>query len=69
MTSFSNSEDPDEIIRVYTAYKGKTDLQIKEYKICCFFNYKLTPLDIYRGLAQVYWKNPFVYNGFITCIQ
>ena len=36
MSTFANSEDPDEMlhfIRVFTVCKGKNDLQTKEYII------------------------------------
>ena len=51
MSTFANSEDPDEMqhylhsIRVYTVCKGKTDLQT-----IFFLNFNLTPLDMYNGL-------------------
>ena len=49
MSTFANSDDPDEMqhdimlhfIRVYTV-KGKKDLQTKEFNIF-FFKYNLTP--------------------------
>ena len=46
-------------IRVYTVCKGKKDLLTKEYNIFnCFLSYKLTPLDMYNGLFQVYCIKP-----------
>ena len=56
MSTFANSEDPDEMqhfIRVYTVCIRKKDLQNKEYSNF-EKNYNLTPLDIYNGLSQVY---------------
>ena len=58
MSTFANSEDPDEMqhfIRVYTVCKCKKGLQTKEYNI--FLNYNPTPLDIYNVLSQVYISN------------
>ena len=52
MSTFANSEDPDEMqhnalfIRVYTVCKGKKDLQRKEY---IFF----LILTLYNGPSQV----------------
>ena len=39
-------------IRVYTVCKCKKDLQTKN--TIFFYNYNLTPLDMYNGLSQVY---------------
>ena len=50
MSIFANSEDPDEIIRVYTICKCKKKSSDKEY---IFFYYNPTPLDMYNGLFQV----------------
>ena len=50
-------------IGVYTVWKGKKDLQTKEYN---FFSYTLTPLDMYNEISQVYCirrKNPLVFKG------
>ena len=60
-------------IRVYTVCKGKKDIQKKESFF--FFNYNLTPLDIYNRLSKVYCiktrrKNPLAYKGLkILCLQ
>ena len=67
MSTFANSEDPDEMqhntafimlhsIWIYTICKGKKDLQTNEFNI--FENYNLTPLDMYNGLSQVYCIKP-----------
>ena len=59
MSTFSNSEDPDEM-QHYAAFhqglhcfcEGEKDFQTKEYNI--FENYNVTPLNMYNGLSQVY---------------
>ena len=61
---FTHSEDSDEmlhnvtlaVIRVYTVCKSKNDLQEKIQYF--FLNYNWTSLDIYNGLAQVYYIKP-----------
>ena len=64
MSTFANSEDPDEMqhnvlhfIWVCTVWKGKKDIQTKEYNIC-FENYNLKPLYMFNGLCQVYCIEP-----------
>ena len=75
MSTFANSEDPDEMqhfIRVYTVCKGKNDLQTKKYN--SFQNYYPTSLDMYKGLSQetveiLYQNkrnNPLVYKWLIN---
>ena len=71
MSTFANSENPDEM-QLNAAFHqglhccdGKIDLQIKEY---VFLNYNLTPLDMYNGLSktslyQTKRKNSLVYKG------
>ena len=60
MSTFANSEDPDEMqhqlhfIRVNTVCKGKKDIQAKESLNTIFFeNHNLTPLDMYNGLPSL----------------
>ena len=70
MSTFENSEDPDEMQHNAAFHQGlhcligKKDFQTKEFNI--FFNYNLTPLDMYKRLSHVYRtrrKNPSVYKG------
>ena len=61
MSTFANSEDPDEVqhnlhfIRVYTVEVKNT---FRQKNTIFFENYNLTPLDMYNGLAKVYWFEP-----------
>ena len=56
MSTFANSEDPDEKCSTLFA-KVKKDLQTKEYNIF-FKHYNMTPLDMYNRLSQVYCIKP-----------
>ena len=62
MSTFANSEDPDEMQHNAAfhqglhCFKGINNLQTKEYYI--LNNYNLIPLDMYNGLSQVYCFKP-----------
>ena len=62
MSTFANSEDPDEM--QHNAFdQGLHCLQRKKRssdKIIEYFfqKYNLTPLDMYNGLSHVYWIKP-----------
>ena len=60
MSTFANSEDPDEkqymlhFIRVHTVCKGKKALLNTEYM---FENDNLPTISMYDGLSQIYLSN------------
>ena len=53
---FTNSEDPDEMKHNAAFHQGLHRLlrQKRSGKKYFFYNYNLTPLDIYNGSSQVY---------------
>ena len=57
MGTFTNSEDPDDVLHNAALHQGLHCLLSKkrslDKKIQYFFNYNLTPLDIYNGSSQV----------------
>ena len=50
MSTFTNSEDPDEMPHIGTNLQTKNTI--------FFENYNLTPLNMYNGLSQVYCNKP-----------
>ena len=69
MSTFANSEDPDEMqhhaaIGVYTVCKSRNNHLKKN--MLSFENYNLTPLDMYNRLSQVYRIKP---DGLSISIQ
>ena len=62
MISFANSEDPDKMQHNAAFYqdircKGKKNI-FRQKNTIFFFNYNLTPLDMYNGISQVYCIKP-----------
>ena len=57
MSTFTNSEDPDEMPHNAAFHQGfHCLLKLKrssDKKYIFFFNYNLTPLDMYNGLSQI----------------
>ena len=56
MNLFANSEEPDEMQHHAAFHQGLHFFHKKEHTF--FFNYNLTPLDMYNGLSQVYCIEP-----------
>ena len=56
MSTFANSEDPDEMQHNAAFYLGQHCLYFRQKTI--FENYNLTSLDMYNGLSKVYCIKP-----------
>ena len=62
MSTFANSEDPDEMQHDAAFHLGLHCLKGKKRssgkRIQFFFNFKHTPINMYNGLSQVYCIEP-----------
>ena len=57
MSTFANSEDPDEMqhnAAFHLVYTVKVKKIFRQKNAIFFKNYNLTPLDLHNGLSQVY---------------
>ena len=60
MSTFANSEDPDEMLQHAAFHQSTLFVKVKnilKQKIH-FFKYNLTPLDMYNRLSKVYCIKP-----------
>ena len=58
MGTFSNSEDPDEMLHIAFTLFAKEKKIFGQKNTIFYENSNLKPLDVYNGLSQVYGIKP-----------